>query len=230
MSVARGAGGAILVPPEGFPPEPHERALHERLTGDGRVERVLVPRSLLRRRVAELARELRAAQPDLREFHFVVVLKGALAFGKDLGEALFELDGSPVRFSYLKASTYGDEIKGAGEAVRRVRIELRPGGLAGRDVILVEDLVDQGFTLAALRRYLVEEERVASVRACVLLSKRVAPPRGTPGQASAAPPLEQVGFDVPDRWVAGYGMDAGEDFRNLPFLVTVNEAHYRGSR
>jgi hypoxanthine phosphoribosyltransferase len=230
MKMPPSAPAIVAVPETGLPCEPEEGPLHDRLRGDPRVERVLIPASALRRRVASLARELRAAEPERRELHLVVVLKGGMFFAKDLGEALFALDGTPVRFSMIKASTYGAEIKEAGETARRVRIELRPNGVRGTAVILVEDLLDQGFTLSRLRTHLLEEEGAAAVRLCVLLDKRLEnPPPAVRRNREALHP-DHVGFQVPDRWVAGYGIDAAEDFRNLPFIVTVNERHYRNER
>jgi hypoxanthine phosphoribosyltransferase len=201
-----------------------------RLAGDHRFDRLLIPASILQRRIAALAAELRRAVPDAPVFDFVVLLKGALAFAKDLGEQLFELDGTGVRYHLFQASTYGDEIKRAGESEREVAIELGPKDISGRDIFLVDDLVDQGFTLAAIRRYLLKEAGVKSLRTCVLLEKRLQEPSEAVQRIRRELPLDHVGFRVPDRWVAGYGIDAAEDFRNLPFIIIVNEQHYTHGR
>jgi len=216
----------IEVPPQGLPAGPGEAAHYASLAADPRVARVLVPASLLQARVdglaAAIARDL-AAAPALT---VLVVLKGAFCFAKDLGERLFAHGAPPVRYEFLKAVTYGAGIKGSGENARRVRLQLKPAGLRGRDVLLVEDLVDQAFTLSRLRA-LLEQEGLRSLRLCVLAEKVLAAPSPAVQKLREGLRPDYVGFRLPDVWIAGYGIDAGEDFRNLPCLVAVNEAHYR---
>ena len=224
-------GGTIHVPPEGLPFEEHEQELVALLAGDPRVSRPLVPPARLQARIAQLARDIRAAHLTAHSpsdaIHLAVVLTGAFRFAQTLGEALFALDGAAVRYHFLKAVTYGSEIKARGEARREVTLQWAMEGLSGQDVILVDDLVDQGFTLAALRRHLLEEAGARLVRTCVLLEKRLDTPTEEVRSLRASLSLDYVGFTVPDLWVAGFGIDAAEDFRNLPFIITVNEDHYR---
>jgi len=214
------------VPEEGLPCPEAERVLQDRLRDNPQVDHVLIPRTALRARIRVLAAELRAQYPAGTSLHFVILLKGAMAFAKDLGETLFELDGTNVIYHLLKASTYGAELKGAGEASRPVTIQLGPGKVRGLDLVLVDDLVDQGFTLDRVRRYLLEEEGAASVRLCVLMEKRLRQPPEAVRRLRAGLVLHHVGFRIPDRWVAGYGIDAVEAFRNLPFIILVNESRY----
>ncbi len=218
------------VPVQGLPGDAADAALQAALAGDERVDTVLIPRSVLRARVTELAREIAADHGDADVLHMVAVLKGALFFAKDLSEALYECGGPPLRLHCLKASTYGMEIKAQADAARQVRMELAPGNLEGRHVLLVDDLLDQGYTLSAVREYLRSEGRVASLRTCVLLDKMLHDPPESVRRLRAGLRLEHVGFRVPDRWVAGYGIDAAGDFRNLPFVVAVNERHYLGNQ
>jgi len=219
--------GVVLVPPGGLPAQPDEQALHARLLGDPRIAAILIPRSHLQRRVQALAGRIARECAGTPELTLVIVLKGAVCFATDLGEALCCAGGPALRYEFLRASTYGSAIKGAGEEQRVVRIDLAPTGLEGRDVLLVEDLVDQAFTLSRVQRHLREEARVRSLRTCVLAEKELAAPAPAVARLRAALALDYVGFRVPDRWIAGYGIDAGEDFRNLPCIVTVNEEHYR---
>lgn len=218
---------AIRVPPGGLPEEPAERALHERLRADPRIHTVLVPRSHLDTRVRALAQAIARDTLDDRPLTLAIVLKGAATFGTDLGEALCHAGAGRVRYEFLRASTYGTDLKGAGETGRTVRIALAPGDLRGADVVLVDDLVDQAFTLSHLVRYLREEAGAAAVRTCVLAAKALANPDPAVARLRSGLRLDHVGFQVPDRWIAGYGIDAGEDFRNLPCIVTVHEQHYR---
>jgi hypoxanthine phosphoribosyltransferase len=221
------APSALSVPPTGLPAEPSEQALHDRLLADPRIAEVLVPRSRLNDRIEVLAAAIAADYGAQTVLTLVIVLKGAVCFATDLGEAICRLDGPALRYEFVRASTYGLGIKAAGEEDRAVRITLAPQDLAGCDVLLVEDLVDQGFTLSQLARHLREETGLRSLRTCVLAAKALAAPTAAVQRLRAALALDYVGFHLPDRWIAGYGIDAGEDFRNLPCIVAVNEEHYR---
>ena len=190
-----------------------------------RVDCILIPEKALQARVAGLAREIHESCADCDELVLLVVLKGAFVFAADLGRALSRLGGPEVRYEFIRASAYGAAIKQPDEKAREVSMARLPADLAGKDVLLVEDLVDQGFTLTALRRRVLAEG-ARSVRICALISKRLERPSPAAARNRAALTLDFVGFNVPDRWVAGYGTDAGEDFRELPYVVTVKERLY----
>jgi hypoxanthine phosphoribosyltransferase len=223
----RATATAVIVPPEGLPAEAAEQALHARLLRDPRLERVLVPRSHLLPRVEALAEAIARDCATLAELTLVVVLKGAVTFAADLGRALCVAGAPPLRTEFVRASTYGLGIKGAAEAERAVRIDLAPERVEGRDVLLVEDLVDQAFTLTHLQGYLRGTRGVRSLRTCVLAEKQLERPTPAVRRLRAALRPDYVGFQLPDRWIAGYGIDAGEHFRNLPCIVTVHEEHFR---
>jgi hypoxanthine phosphoribosyltransferase len=227
MTVPQDSASIVAVPPGGLPAQPDEQALHARLLADPRIHAVLVPRSHLQRRIAELAGAIARDCAGLPALTLVIVLKGAACFGTDLGEALCCAAGPALRYEFLRASTYGTGLKVAGEEQRAVRIDLAPRGLAGCDVLLVEDLVDQAFTLSHVQRLLREEGGARSVRTCVLAEKVLDAPTPAVARLRAALALDYVGFRVPDRWIAGYGIDAGEELRNLPCIVAVNEERYR---
>jgi hypoxanthine phosphoribosyltransferase len=170
------------------------------------VASVLFGREDIRRRVLELGRTI-AGDYVGREPVLVTVLKGGAVFLADLMRAI---DG-PGEPHFMAISRYGD----AEESLGRVQILLDvDADLAGRDVILVEDIVDTGLTL----RYLVGVLRArapASLEVCTLLDKavrRIVPitPR-------------YVGFDCPDRFVVGYGLDFRERYRNLPDILQVDD-------
>ena len=191
-----------------------------------RVDGILIPEAILHERVAGLAREICENYAAGGELILLVVLKGAFVFAADLGRALSRLGGPVVRYEFIRASAYGATIKQPDEKARGVSMATLPADLAGKDVLLVEDLVDQGFTLTALKRRVLAEG-ARSVRICALISKRLERPSPEAARNRAALALDFVGFDVPDRWVAGYGTDAAEDFRELPYVVTVREQYYR---
>ena len=186
----------------------------------GRVSRVLIPEQVLQRRITDMARELASHHPPDGELVITPVLNGAFMFAADLARALGAVSTLDVRFEFAKTSTYGNAV-GAGGDQRRVQIDLQPADVVGRSMLLVDDILDHGFTLCALR------DRMASwgvrhVQVCVLLDKQLTDPspETLAQRAKAAPDL--IGFRIPDVWVAGYGLDAAGALRQLPGIVAVD--------
>ncbi len=93
-------------------------------------------------------------------------------------------------------------------------------------MLLIEDIVDQGFTLFEVREKLLEEQNPKSLKICVLLNKILKNPTKEVREIKNKLFLDYLGFEIPDRWIAGYGIDAGEDFRHLPFIISVKEKYY----
>ncbi|MBI3127258.1 MAG: hypoxanthine phosphoribosyltransferase [Candidatus Tectomicrobia bacterium] len=159
----------------------------------------LIPEEKIRRRVRELARELDAALPP-GPVHCVVVLKSAVFFAADLLRSLKR----EVSVGFLSASSYGDATESAGEV--RVGAEAL-GPVEGRHVLLIDDILDTGHTMAAVRRAILAR-RPASLRSCVLLDK--------PSRRRVDARADHVGFTIADVFVVGYGLDFAEEFRTLP--------------
>lgn len=138
----------------------------------------------------------------------VGVLKGSVFFLCDLARRM----RSPVTIDFLQVSSYGTGTRPSGNVrmVRDLAIDI-----AGKHVVVVEDIVDTGGTLAKIIE-LLGARSPASLRVCALLRKRV------PGAAGI--PVDHVGFDVDDRFVVGYGLDLAERFRNLPYVATLKES------
>ena len=191
----------------------------------GRVDRLLIPQSILMTRIRKLAEQICDDYRDTDILYMVVILKGAFIFASDLAREIYNCGGPEVRFAFVKASTYRKAIKEPGERNRETMIELKPKGIKGKNVLIVEDIIDQGFTLPPIKRFLLEEE-IGSLKICTLLNKILSTPSKEVEQAKKSLHLDYVGFEIPDRWVAGYGIDAGEDFRHLPFIITINEHYY----
>ena len=190
---------------------------------DHRIQGVLHSRGEIAERVRQLGEMIASDRADAEEVHVVGVLKGAFVFMADLGRAIAESGGPPIRYHFVKASAYGGSVKANGETDRQVSVELIPQGIRGKKVIVVEDILDQGFTLRRLCDVLVAEQGAASIDLCVLLVKQLESP--TPEVAANRSDLEvrYSGFEIPDRWVAGYGLDVNEEFRELPDVVVVKE-------
>ncbi|MFH1651894.1 MAG: hypoxanthine phosphoribosyltransferase [Chloroflexota bacterium] len=156
----------------------------------------------VRQLAAQLTRDFRGKRPVL-----VGVLKGAFVFLADL---VRELD-FPVDVDFIRVASYGNgtETSGRVRLVQPLRIPIR-----GRDVVLVEDIVDTGLTSNYLLDYL-RRKRPASVRLCTLTDK--------PSRRQVPVHIDYLGFTVPDRFLVGYGLDASEEFRNLPEICFLEE-------
>jgi hypoxanthine phosphoribosyltransferase len=172
------------------------------------VPQVLIDRATLARRVAELAAEIER-DGDGGPVHLVAVLKGAFMFLSDLMRA-FE---GPVTCDFMAVASYGAGQLSSGEV--RVTKDLEHS-IAGRDVVIVEDIVDTGLTLSYLQRQLQSREP-RSLRTACLLDKR--------SRRQVQVPIEYVGFVIEDRFVIGYGLDLDERHRNLPYVAVADAAH-----
>ena len=162
---------------------------------------VLIDQEELAARIADLAREIRQDSPS-GQLHFVCVLKGAFLFLADLIRAM---EGH-VTSDFMACSSYGAGTTSSGEV--RLSKDL-DSGLEGRDVIIVEDIVDTGLTLHYLQEILLARGP-RSLRTACLLSK--------PSRRKIDVKVDYVGFTIEDRFVVGYGLDYDEQYRNLPYI------------
>ncbi len=170
---------------------------------DANLGPILINEDELQNRVVELGQQITddyAGRAPL----LVGVLKGAFVLMSDLARAI----DLPVEFDFMAVSSYGSATKTSG-VVRIVKdLDL---DLAGRHVIVVEDIVDSGLTLSYLRKNL-KARNPASLEVCALLVRK--------GRQKRSPTLRYVGFSIPPEFVIGYGLDVDERYRNLPFVCT----------
>ncbi|MDH3236969.1 MAG: hypoxanthine phosphoribosyltransferase [Deltaproteobacteria bacterium] len=166
---------------------------------------VFIPENEIRRRVEELARQVSADYAAAEELHLVGVLRGCFIFLADLSRLLTV----PRRIDFMALAAYGKNAAPSG-AVRLV-MDLRTN-IAGKHVLIVEDIVDTGNTLAYLKSTLLPR-KPASLKTCVLLRKRERMERDVS--------IDYLGFDIPDRWVVGYGLDYADRHRALPYIGVV---------
>jgi hypoxanthine phosphoribosyltransferase len=167
---------------------------------------VLIDRMAIAARVAELAREIRSDVGAETPVHLVAVLKGAFMFLADLLRGM----DHPVTCDFLAVSSYGGGTSTSGQ-VRLTKDLDQP--IEGRDVVLVEDIVDTGLTMAYLQEML-RNRAPRSLRTACLLSK--------PSRRRLEVPVEYIGFEIPDRFVIGYGLDVDERYRNLPDIAVLS--------
>jgi len=171
---------------------------------DGKIGEILVSEEDLQRRVSELAEEISRDYAG-RDLLLVGVLKGAVFFVSDLMRQL----EVPVEVDFMAVASYGSATKSSG--VVRILKDL-DAAIEGRDVLIVEDIVDSGLTLQYLMRNL-GSRNPRTLEVCALLTK--------PERRKVDLPTRYVGFEIPDRFVVGYGLDYAERHRNLPFVAVL---------
>jgi hypoxanthine phosphoribosyltransferase len=169
------------------------------------VAEVLLDEATVEERVAALGAEI-SADYDGREVLLVGVLKGAVFFMADLMRRLT----IPCEIDFMAISSYGAATDSSG--VVRILKDLDVN-IAGRDVLVVEDIIDSGLTLSYLMRTL-RARRPATLEICALLTK--------PERREIDVPVRYVGFEIPNRFVIGYGLDFAERYRNLPYIGVLD--------
>jgi hypoxanthine phosphoribosyltransferase len=170
------------------------------------VDTVLVDEQALQARITELGAEI-AADYRNRDLLLVGVLKGAVFFMADLMRAI-EI---PCEVDFMAVSSYGAGVDSSG--VVRILKDLDVS-IEGRDVLVVEDIVDSGLTLSYLLRTL-EAREPASIEVCALLTK--------PDRRESEVHCRYIGFEIPNRFVIGYGLDFAERYRNLPYVGVLRD-------
>jgi len=172
------------------------------------VRRIAFDAETLRARVSELGQEIAAAYPD-GELVVLGLLKGSFVFLADLVREIRR----PLHVDFLVAASYGDAMISSGH----VRMVYDPEtSLAGKHILLVEDIVDSGRTLNTLMGTL-KQRGALSVDICTLLHKRIA--------KDLEHPVRFVGFDAPNEFLVGYGLDHAENFRHLPYVASLKQVH-----
>lgn len=167
---------------------------------------VLIPQESIDERVGELARRIEEDYRGVDELLMVGVLRGAFIFLADLSRRL----SIPRTIDFIALSSYGAGSTSSG-AVRLI-MDLR-SPIEDKHVLVVEDIVDTGYTLS----YLLDNfaaRRPATLRSCVLVRK--------PDRLKVEVPIDYLGFDIPDVWVVGYGLDLADRWRTLPYIGQVD--------
>ena len=174
--------------------------------GSDDFKEILLTQRQIRRRVGEMGAQITRDYAG-RVPLFVGILRGAAIFHADL---IRHVD-LKVQIDFISVSSYGAATKTSGQVQLIKDLE---SSIEGMDVILVEDIIDTGLTVNYLLRNL-ESRGPTSLRVCTLLSK--------PSRRQVDVPMDYVGFEIPDRFVVGYGLDFDQKYRNLPFIGVLSQ-------
>jgi len=174
------------------------------------LERVLIDAATIQRRVEEMATQVSADFANTDQLIVVGILKGAFIFLADLCRRLTV----PHRVDFIALSSYGRGATASG--VVRMVMDLK-ANIEARHVLIVEDIVDSGYTLDYLLRNL-STRNPAALRSCVLLSK--------PERRQVEVEIDYLGFEIPDVWVVGYGLDYADTYRTLPYIAELKSGVY----
>lgn len=172
------------------------------------VASVMIDEAQLRNRVRELAAEIEADYADQEDLLLICVLKGGYMFLADLSRNLQR----PHELDFMGISSYGAGTTSSGAV--QIIMDLK-APINDRNVLIVEDIIDSGRTLDYMRRNLLARGP-ASLRICSLLSK--------PARREVNVTVDYTGFEIPDEFVVGYGLDFAEEYRNLPYIAVLKPA------
>ena len=169
--------------------------------------KVLITEQAIAEKVSRLGAQISQDYAGRGDLMLIGVLKGSFIFLADLSRRLT----IPHTVDFIALSSYGAATRSSGEV--RLMMDLRTS-IAGKHILIVEDIVDTGHTLEYLER-LLGARGPASLKACALVRK--------PDRREVDVELTYVGFDIPDKWVVGYGLDYADRFRTLPYIGYVEE-------
>ena len=172
---------------------------------------VLIDEETLQRRIRELGREVSADYPD-GNLLLICILRGGVPFLVDLSQQI----AAPHMMDFMAVSSYGVGKRESGGRVR-VTLDLQTD-IRDKDVLLVEDIVDSGHTIASVLE-LLQLRKPRTLKVCALLDKSE--------RREAVVPIHYRGFDIPNKFVFGYGLDLDEYYRNLPFIGVVDLEKYK---
>lgn len=163
--------------------------------------KVLIDEKTLQDKIQELAETI-MKDYEGKELTFICILKGSALFTVDLAKKI----KNNVRFEFIRVSSYGDSTESSGKVTMKLDLQ---DSIEGRDVIIIEDIIDTGRTLSYLRDYL-KDKNPASLKICTLLDKKER-------RIFDIEP-DYTAFNIPDKFVVGYGLDDKENLRNLPYV------------
>lgn len=173
------------------------------------LDEILVSEEALKKRVSELGAQISQDYQGM-DLHLVCILRGGVIFLSDLMRGITV----PHTVDFMAVSSYGSGRQSSGQV--RITLDLKED-IQGRNVLLVEDIIDSGYTIDTVIKFLTMR-RPKSLKVCTLLNK--------PERREIEVPIHYCGFEIPNKFVFGYGLDMDEYYRNLPFVATVDLQRY----
>ena len=173
------------------------------------IQEILLTEEMLKNKVAELGAQITRDYAD-KEIFAIGILRGAVVFMADLIRAIER----PVQIDFMAVSSYGMQADSSG--IVRILKDL-DSSITGKHVLIIEDIIDSGQTLSYLIKNL-SERKPASIQLCTLMNK--------PERRKVDLPVKYVGFEIPNEFVVGYGLDYAEKYRNLPYLGILKRSVY----
>jgi len=171
------------------------------------IKQILIPEEALLKRIHEMAEKISRDYTD-KNLKLICILKGAVFFMVELAQSLKTI---PLTMDFMEVTSYGASTLSCGE-VRILKDLAEP--IENDDVLLVEDIVDTGLTIRFIMKQL-QGRNPASLKICSLLDK--------PSRRIVDVPIDYCGFTIPDTFVVGYGLDFDQKYRNLPYIVSLDE-------
>lgn len=171
--------------------------------------KILVSEEELDRKTTEIADKI-SKDYEGKDLFMIGILKGGVVFASDLIKKI----KVPMEIDFMAVSSYGKESETSGVVTLKKDVDRM---LLNKDVLIVEDIVDSGFTMAYLKR-LLADRKAASVKICTLLNK--------PSRRRVDVDIDYYGFEIPDEFVVGYGLDYDEKYRNLPYIGVLDPKIY----
>ena len=175
------------------------------------LKEILIDEKTLQKRIAELGKDISRDYKG-KDLHLICILRGGVLFLSDLIRHIT----IPHTMDFMAVSSYGTGVRQSTGHIR-ISYDLQ-SAIEDRDVLLVEDIVDSGYTIASVLEML-ETRRPRTLKVCALLNKAE--------RREIMVPIDYCGFIIPDSYVFGYGLDMDEYYRNLPFIGTVDLSRYR---
>jgi hypoxanthine phosphoribosyltransferase len=172
------------------------------------LQEILIDQQQLATRVAEMGETLSRDYAGIKGLTLICILKGGVMFMTDLMRHLTV----PHAIEFMAASSYGVDARESTGHVK-IGLDIPTERIKGKHIVIVEDIIDSGTTLAHVRQTLLDREP-ASLKICTLLNK--------PERRETDVPVDYIGFEIPNKFVFGYGLDLDELYRNLPFIGVVN--------
>jgi hypoxanthine phosphoribosyltransferase len=174
------------------------------------LDEILIDEGKLQERITELGKEISRDYQN-ENLHLICILRGGIIFLSDLMRNITV----PNTVDFMAVSSYGVTRQSTGQV--RITLDLKDD-IQDRHVLLVEDIVDSGYTIASVLEFL-KTRHPKSLRVCTLLNK--------PERREVEVPIDYCGFVIPNKFVFGYGLDMDEYYRNLPFIATVDLERYK---